>query len=652
MCGIAGIWEPGPAELTAVARDMADTLRHRGPDDSGVWSDGDAGIALSHRRLSIIDLSPAGHQPMVSASGRYVISYNGEVYNFSEQRRILEAAGVEFRGNSDTEVLLAAIDYWGLASAVQRFIGMFAFALWDRRLNELFLVRDRFGIKPLYWGRFGKAFVFASEIRAFTVLPGWTGAIDPAALDAYLRCNFVPAPLSIYKNLNKLEPGKVLRLKSDFAPDIQPYWDLRAIAAEGAGSGPRLSDARATDELESLLGDAVGQRMVSDVPLGAFLSGGVDSSLVVALMQARSQWPVKTFTIGYREQRYNEADHAKAIAEHLGTEHQSFTLTAQDAIDAIPGLPEIYDEPFADSSQIPTYLVSRMTRDHVTVALSGDGGDEMMAGYTRYLWADMTRRRFGLLPPSLRRTLASGLTALPDQLWQGVGKFLPARISLGRLADRVGRFSTFLSQADGDAIYLRQHTQWPEPPTVRPGDQADPWAHTDQALREQIPHFISRMQYRDSMRYLPDDILTKVDRASMAVSLEVRVPLIDHRVMEFAWRLPFDQKVRQSESKWLLRQILYRHVPRRLIERPKTGFGVPIADWLRGPLRAWAEELLSPAALQADGMLSPAPIRQVWSLLQKGHDRFQEPIWGILMYQAWRQRQGTFQASNLKTNIG
>ena len=645
MCGIAGIWRPGANADAAIARSMADTLRHRGPDDGGVWSDDEAGIALSHRRLSIIDLSPAGHQPMVSADDRYVISYNGEVYNFPDLRRELEGAGVGFRSDSDTEVLLEAISHWGLERAVERFVGMFAFALWDRRQRVLTLVRDRLGIKPLYWGRLGGAFVFASEPRAFTVLPGWTGAIDSAALDAYLRWNYVPAPRCIYAGLNKLKPGTILRLESDLEPRLEVFWDLRKIAVAGSASPLQLSDAEATDQLESLLGDAVGRRMVSDVPLGAFLSGGIDSSLVVALMQSRSARPVKTFTIGFDEQRFNEADHAEAVAQHLGTDHQSFILTPQEARDTIPALPGIYDEPFADSSQIPTFLVSRMTRDHVTVALSGDGGDELMAGYTRYRWADMTRRRFGHLPLLLRRTMSSGLAALPDGLWDGLGRVLPDRVAQGRLADRVGRFSAFLAQTDGDAIYRHQHTQWPEPPLAGSAAGAGQGPDPDLALPGEMPHFISRMQYHDSVQYMPDDILTKVDRASMAVSLEVRVPLIDHRLTEFSWRLPFAQKMRPSGGKWLLRQVLYRHVPAHLIDRPKSGFGVPVAQWLRGPLREWAEDLLSAENLQSDGLLNAQPIRYVWSRLQSGHDRFQEPIWGILMFQAWLRQQQTDQAT-------
>ncbi|MBT6427101.1 MAG: asparagine synthase (glutamine-hydrolyzing), partial [Rhodospirillaceae bacterium] len=440
MCGIAGIWRVGGAELTDVAVAMAQTLHHRGPDDHGVWSDPAVGVALSHRRLSIIDLSAAGHQPMASASGRYQICYNGEIYNFQLLRQELEAAGNQFRGGSDTEVLLTAIDQWGVEAAVQRLIGMFALALWDREARELILVRDRLGIKPVYWGWVGTTFAFASEPRAFAKVPGFRGDIDGAALAAYLRWNYVPAPACIYQGLNKLEPGTILRLGGGGEPVIRQFWSLREIAANGSKEPIALSDQEAADQLASLLADAVGGRMLADVPLGAFLSGGIDSSLVAALMQDQSERPVKTFTIGFEEARFNEATYAKAVAKHLGTEHHELYLSSRDAMDIVPELPTMFDEPFADSSQIPTYLVSRMTRDHVTVSLSGDGGDELMAGYTRYQLADGMSRRFGAVPAPLRRSMAGALGLLPDALWDGVGGLLPASISKGRLGDRVGRF--------------------------------------------------------------------------------------------------------------------------------------------------------------------------------------------------------------------
>jgi asparagine synthase (glutamine-hydrolysing) len=638
MCGIAGIWRAGGADLTATASAMAQSIRHRGPDDSGIWSDPAAGIALAHRRLSIIDLSSGGHQPMASASGRYWICYNGEVYNFGELRRELEAVGNQFGGNSDTEVLLTAIDCWGVEAAIQRLIGMFAFALWDRQERELILVRDRLGIKPLYWGWVGGIFAFASELRAFREIPGFRSDIEPAALAAYLRWNYVPAPICIFKGLRKLEPGTILHLREGGEAEVSQYWSLRDIALQGSLDPLVLSDSEAVAQLECLLRDAVGRRMLADVPLGAFLSGGIDSSLVVALMQSQSGRPVKTFSIGFNEQFFNEAPFAKAVATHLGTEHHELYLSSRDAMDIVPELPVLFDEPFADSSQIPTYLVSRMTRDHVTVGLSGDGGDELMAGYTRYQWADMTSRRFGNVPTPLRRALADALAGVPNMLWSGLGRLLPAGVTKGRLADRVGRFADFLAQPDADAIYLCQHTNWSRPEDIIVPGEAAAAANFGPDLAAEFPHFITRMQYMDSIGYLPNDVLTKVDRASMAVSLEVRVPLLDHRVVEFGWRLPFEQKYRGGKGKWLLRQVLHRYVPPELIERPKAGFGVPIAAWLRGPMRDWAEALLTPAALTEGGMPGTGAILGAWRQLLHGHDRFQEPIWGILMYQAWRRR--------------
>jgi asparagine synthase (glutamine-hydrolysing) len=639
MCGIAGIWRAGGADLAETASAMARSLRHRGPDDHGVWSDTAAGIALSHRRLSIIDLSSAGHQPMHSGSGRYVICYNGEIYNFLELRQELEAAGDQFRGGSDTEVLVAAIDHWGVEAAIRRLNGMFAFALWDRRERELILVRDRLGIKPLYWGRIGAAIAFASEPGAFGGIPGFRGEIDQAALAAYFRWNYVPAPACIYKGFSKLEPGTMLRLGAGGEPVISRFWSLRDIAAHGSREPLALTDREAADQLEQLLNDAVGQRMLADVPLGAFVSGGIDSSLVVALMQSQSKRPVKTFTIGFDEQFFNEAVYAKAVARHLGTEHHELYLSPRDAMDIVPELPAMFNEPFADSSQIPTYLVSRMTRENVTVALSGDGGDELMAGYTRYQWADMTSRRFGHLPQSLRQATAAVLSALPNCVWNGAAGLLPPAITKGRLADRVGRFCGFLEQPDADSIYLRQHTNWPRPEEIIGADGEAHMAARDPSLRNDFPHFITRMQLMDAISYLPDDVLTKVDRASMAVSLEVRVPLLDHRVVEFGWRLPFNQKYRDGRGKWLLRQVLGRHIPPELFERPKAGFGVPIAAWLRGPMHEWAEELLTPNALIDGGIFGTKSIQLAWRRLLAGHDRFQEPIWGVLMYQAWRRRQ-------------
>lgn len=641
MCGIAGIWamNGGLADPGTIAHRMGAALSHRGPDSDGVWQDVEAGIGLAHRRLAIIDLSPAGHQPMISADGRYLMTYNGEVYNFAELRTELEQRGHGFRGHSDSEVMLAAIVEYGLEGAVQRFVGMFAFALWDRRERRLFLVRDRLGIKPLYWGQVGGNVVFASELDAFRAVPGWNGEIDRDALATYLRFGHVPAPYCIFHGLNKLQPGRILTLEAGREPKAVPYWSLCEVA--GASRAPeRLGDAEATKRMQTLLETAVRQRMLADVPLGALLSGGIDSTLVVAAMQAASNRPVKTFTIGFRDPRFNEAEHAKAIAAHLGTEHHETYVSADDALAVVPELPEIYDEPFADSSQIPTFLVSRMTREHVTVALSGDGGDELMAGYTRYRWADMMQRRCAPWPLGLRRCVAAGLDGMPSGLWDALSSLVPERLSGGRLTDRMGRLADLLRQPDADAVYHAQHRHWPDPSAVAVDGAARDTAVDDETLRMQFPHPITRMQVMDSLVYLPDDVLTKVDRASMAVALEVRVPLLDHRVQEFVWSLPFDLKYRDGTAKWLLRQVLYRYLPVELVERPKMGFGVPLAAWLRGPLRDWAEAMLSREALEADGTMRAEPVRQLWSAFLRGHDRYREPIWTVLMYRAWRQRPG------------
>lgn len=638
MCGIAGLWqrEGGNPDVAAIAQRMGRALRHRGPDDEGVWADVECGVGLAHRRLSVIDLSPAGQQPMLSADGRYQLVYNGEVYNFAELRRELQSKGHGFRGHSDSEVILAAIVEFGLERAVERFVGMFAFALWDRRDRRLSLVRDRLGIKPLYWGFVGNCFAFASELSAFRAVPGWRGDVDRDALATYLRFGQVPAPFCIFDGLAKLHPGQILTLTSAGGPEIVPFWSLREVAK--AGQAPvRLSDGEAADRLQSLLDTAVQQRMLADVPLGALLSGGIDSSLVVAAMQAASSRPVKTFTIGFHDPRFNEAEHARAIAAHLGTEHHETYVTADDALAVVPDLPAIYDEPFADSSQIPTYLVSRMTRQHVTVALSGDGGDELMAGYTRYRWAELMHGRCATWPLPLRRGLAAGLDRTPASMWKMVEHLLPDRLSSGRMTDKVGRLADLLRQPDADAIYHAQHRHWPDPDAVVDGGRARPTLVDDASLRDSFPHFVTRMQVMDSLGYLPDDVLTKVDRASMAVALEVRVPLLDHRIQEFAWSLPFHQKFRDGTSKWLLRQLLYRYLPVDLVERPKMGFAVPLAAWLRGPLRDWAEAMLDRQSLEAGGVFRAEPVKRLWSAFLQGHDRFREPIWTLLMYQAWQQ---------------
>jgi asparagine synthase (glutamine-hydrolysing) len=635
MCGIAGLVNPGlgAAELAAATERMGQTLRHRGPDGDGHWLDEEAGLGLAHRRLAIVDLSPAGAQPMASASGRYVIAYNGEIYNFRELRVELASAGSSFRGGSDTEVMLAAIESWGLATAVGCFAGMFAFALWDREARTLSLVRDRLGIKPLYWSQIGASFLFGSELRALRAAPGWRAEIDRNSLATYLRWNYIPAPQSIYDGVHKLEPGCILTMVAGQTPRIEHYWQARQVVREAIASRATLSDDEALAELDDLLRRSVSSHMISDVPLGAFLSGGIDSSLVVALMQAQSQRPVKTFSIGFQESSYDEARYAAKVARHLKTEHTELYVDPSHAREIIPRLGTIFDEPFADSSQLPTYLVSEMTRAHVTVALSGDGGDELFAGYSRYQWADTLWRRFGNLPLALRRAVATTLTTLPAATWSAAAWLLPERLSAGRLDDRVEKFARYISQPDANGIYRAQHSHWPTS-LARQGKERENISQ-DQSLAREVPDFIERMQFMDMVQYLPDDVLTKVDRASMAVSLEARVPLLDHRVVEFAWRLPTRMKRRDGTAKWALRRMLYNYVPRDLIDRPKMGFGAPIAGWLRGPLRDWAEALLESNRLGNEGFFAAVQITKAWQAFLAGDDRFREPLWGILMFQSW-----------------
>jgi len=636
MCGIAGLLNPrlGARELTSAIEHIGQTLRHRGPDGDGHWVDERAGLGFAHRRLAIVDLSPAGAQPMISASGRYVITYNGEVYNFPELRAKLAVAGVSFAGNSDTEVMLAAIDQWGLPVAVQRFVGMFAFALWDRQTRTLSLVRDRLGIKPLYWGQFGELFLFGSELKALRACPGWLAEINRDALATYMRWNYVPAPHSIYSGVHKLEPGSILTLAADRVPHTERYWDARQVIGDAIAGRVAVSDNDAVAELEKILRRSVADHMISDAPLGAFLSGGIDSSLVVALMQAQSQRPVKTFAIGFHEAGYDEAVHARTIAHHLGTEHTELYVDPGHAQEIIPRLSAIYDEPFADSSQLPTYLVSEMTRQHVTVALSGDGGDELFAGYTRYQWADALWRRSGSLPLGLRQAVAAVLTALPAAAWSAAGRLMPKQLSAGRLDDRIAKLALYVGQPDANGIYRAQHCHWPSN-VVRQGIEPEgiSW---DPSLALNFPDFIERMQFMDMVQYLPDDVLTKVDRASMAVSLEARVPLLDHRLVEFAWRLPANMK-RRGGPKWALRQVLYNFVPRELVDRPKMGFGAPVAGWLRGPMRDWAEALLEPRRLAKEGYFDVETITKTWRAFLAGKDTMREPLWGALMFQSWHE---------------
>ena len=613
---------------------MITTLTHRGPDDEGQWSDAQAGIAIGQRRLAIIDLTPAGRQPMVSSCGRYVIVYNGEIYNYRELAEELRAQGRRIQGGSDTSVLLEACAAWGIESALQRLIGMFAFALYDRRERSLTLARDRLGIKPMYWARAGETFVFGSELKALEASEQLKTDIDPVSLAAFLRFAYVPSPASIYKGVYKLSPGHVLTIPADGEPSLDRYWDLRRIACEGQ----RSPKTESLEILESLLKDAVKRRLVADVPLGAFLSGGVDSSTVVALMQAQSTRPVRTFSIGFHESAYDESGYAKAVAEHLGTDHTELLVTPSEALGCVEELPRWFDEPFADSSQIPTLLLSRLTRRHVTVALSGDGGDEVFAGYNRYRWLPRLWGHAAVWPRWARVGGGGLLRILSPGAWDALGMMLPPRRRPRQLGEKIWKAAAVLSGNSLDDAYRSVVSQWADAEEMVPGMQGNNGRGGDDSLSQDLPDPVARMQMLDMATYLPDDILTKVDRASMAASLEARVPLLDHRVVEFAWTLPRAMLLEDGQSKAPLRHILDRYVPRHLIDRPKTGFSVPIDRWLRGPLRHWAEDLLSEKALAEHGLIDPSPVRRAWAAHLSGRRNHQHALWCVLMFQAWNRR--------------
>lgn len=638
MCGIAGLIERGGAAASILeerARGMAAALAHRGPDGSGVWSDAEAGVALSHRRLAIIDLTAAGGQPMISADGRWVISYNGEIYNAADIARAPELSEVNFRGTSDTEIMLESIARRGLDRTLADLNGMYAMALWDRQTRTLYLVRDRLGIKPLFYSAQASSVYFASELKGLIASGSVHRDIDPSSVASFLRFGYVPAPWSIFKGVAKVMPGELVSFGPDGQMQREYYWSLSQVASAGRLNPLDVSDGDAEAELAALLSDAVSRQMISDVPLGAFLSGGIDSSTVVALMVAAGRGPVRTFSIGFPDFGYDESHHAAAVARHLGTNHTELRIGGAEALAVVPQLPEIYDEPFADSSQIPTFLVSRLTRQHVTVALSGDGGDELFAGYNRYIFAERLWGSLSRWPVGLRRVAAAALNAMPGSLVDRAAQIMPPRMRPPQASDKLKKLAGILP-SDAEGIYLRLVSQCPDPSALVPGGSEHPLfpeygqLHARDALLE-------RMQLIDTATYLPDDILQKLDRASMAVSLEARPPLLDHHVVEFAWRLPRRLRIRGGETKWLLRRVLDRYVPRTLVDRPKMGFGVPLAEWLRGPLRDWAEDLLEPSRL-GGGQLNVAAARRLWSEHLDQRRNWSYALWTLLMFESWRRR--------------
>ena len=644
MCGIAGLITPSAIShdvLEHMARTMAHQIHHRGPDDCGVWIDSSFGVALAHRRLSILDLSPAGNQPMVSHCGRYVLSFNGEIYNYQELRSLLHSCNQApaWHGRSDSEVLLAAISAWGLEETLLQSRGMFAFALWDRVQKCLLLARDRIGEKPLYYGTIGSNFAFASELKALRALSVEPLRIDPGAQAQMLQYGYVPTPYSIYKGIFKLQPGTYIRvnLNGSFSEPVT-WWSFSNQIQHQTHKRNLLSDSEAISGLDFILKASISEQMISDVPLGAMLSGGLDSSLVAAIMQEHSSIPIRTFTIGFSESDYNEANHARAVARHLGTDHTELTVSPSTALDLIPKLPLIYDEPFADASQIPTTLLCQLTQQHVSVSLTGDAGDELFSGYNRYLFTNSLWRSIKLVPPPMRRLLSCALTSASATQWNSffssISSIVPSNFVTNNPGDKLHKLAQVLNSNTSDDLYRNLISQWRGPLPLY-HQHILPTLLSDSNLWPSLPTFTERMMAVDTLTYLPDDILVKVDRAAMSTSLETRVPFLDPRVLSFAWSLPINQKIRNGSSKWVLRQLLYKYVPRELVDRPKQGFGVPLEHWLRGPLRDWAEELLAPSALSVDGLIDPQPIRDIWKLHLSGHN-VQYALWNVLMYQAWR----------------
>ena len=652
MCGIVGYYdtrkETSEPRIRERLKGMTLALRHRGPDDEGAWSAPENGIGLGHVRLSILDLSSAGHQPMTSPSGRYCITFNGEIYNFRALETQLGKIGIIPRGKSDTAVLLAAFDAWGVERTLSKIIGMFAFGVWDRKDRRLYIARDRMGEKPLFFGWLDNVFVFASELKALHTCPGWDRPIDRNALALFMRYGYIPAPHSIYEGIYKLMPGAFFSIgaddvngRSDFSPwpddadaGLRPitYWSVRSAVREGR-EDKITSSRQATEELETLLREAVFQQMVADVPLGAFLSGGVDSSAVVAVMQAQSSIPIKTFTIGFDVPGFNEAAYAASVARHIGTDHTELYVTADEAMAIIPSLPVVYDEPHADPSHIPTILVSALARKHVTVSLSGDGGDELFCGYNRYLHCDRIWRAIRRLPFFVRSGVSRGIRSVAPGTWDTLLRRLPG--TLPRMGYKLHKLADGIYANNIREVYQGLISYWREP-TLLVQSSVEPLSTYDTSCDDSdAKAFLNQMLYWDQMAYLPDDNLTKMDRASMSVGLETRAPLLDHRIVELSWRLGNHLKIREGQSKWLLRQVLYKYVPKQLIERPKMGFSVPVGEWLRGPLRDWAEDLLNVKTMDAQGILDPRMVSEVWEDHLSGTIEGQNALWPVLMFQSW-----------------
>jgi asparagine synthase (glutamine-hydrolysing) len=646
MCGIVGQWDRGrstaAAELDAVTTAMADVLWHRGPDDAGAWSDERAGIALGFRRLAIIDLSEAGAQPMTSADGRWTIVYNGELYNHEELAAELPS-DTRLRGHSDTEILLEHLACWGPEKTLARANGMFAFGLWDAQERVLRLARDRFGEKPLFYGFAGGTFVFASGLAPLRAHPAFDGRVDRESLTALLRYGFVPAPRSMWQGISKLPPGCWLELGAEGEPTVRTYWSAAEVALAGRADPLRGSDRELTDALEEALLRAVAIRRTADVPLGALLSGGIDSSLVVAMLQAGSSSPIRSFTIGFHDRSHDEAVFARPIAEHLGTDHTEMYVGGDEALAVVPELPALYDEPMADSSQLPTHVVSQLARRHVTVCLSGDGGDELFGGYTRYLYRQGAVGRLHRLPGGVRRGLAAALGALSvdqwDRAFERAGGVLPAELRQSHPGWKVHKLAESLGREGHDAAYRSLLSLWSDPAALVIGgrDGADPIAAPPRQLAALPPE--DRMLLVDVLTYLPDDILAKVDRAAMGTSLETRLPLLDPEVFALSWRVPPDARIRNGETKWLLRQVLDRYVPRALLDRPKKGFVVPLGSWLRGPLREWGDALLDPRRLDDEGLLRSGPVAAAWRSHQAGRGGDPRLLWSVLVFQQWLESQ-------------